>query len=514
MSEAAVEHERLGRGVIKKSRHKGYEVFIEFENGVSRWLRFDEIHFVRDAHPESEFAVSDLVSHRAFGVGQIVSIAPVEGDWNITINFYRQGRKVLRYGYAKLTKYEGDPPQIDAPGESEQKDDSRFQARRIIEALRLGIVPYDCVDGFTFGRKSEVTKLRKWLDDQITSSMIILGEYGTGKTHLLQHLYSTALAAGFAVCFVSMDPNENPFYKPKRVYHRLVQSFRYRDPVDGRLKRFREFVRTVLNRGYLTDHRYFSNLHGNENQRLWEWIEGSQAIARPHEWIDERIVTDTELPALYDYSSAANIYCNLISALGWAAKSALGLRGLLLLFDEAETVSMSYYGYQDARAINFIRSLLRSAENREELLGLPMGSHLEYCKVGIGKEVPFIYRAETNLKLVFAFTTLDWNTNHWGSDSQHRVQELSNSERLDLTSLREQDLRDTVRRICQLYCDAYLGWNLDEDVLEKIEDMLSKTSSSRKLVKCTVEMLDLLRLGTLETVEMLDLFRLGTLENE
>jgi len=490
MSETIVRHKHLGKGIIIKSRHKGYEVFVKFRNDLSRWVKSYEIEIVRDVPTKCDLMVDDQVSHPTFGVGKVVALTPSDLDWNVTVNFNSHGTKILKYSYARLVKHYGEPTQ-ETKKRPTYRHSKTFEARRVIEALRLGIVPHDYVSQFTFGREEETITLRNWLDNEQSHSLVLLGGYGTGKTHLLQYTFSLALKAGFAVCSIAMDPNENPFYKPKRVYRRLMATLRYRDRQDGKIKKFRNLVRTTLNHGYLSDHAYFSLLRNQDSQMLWEWIEASETIVRPVEVIDDKIFSNNFLPGLYDYSTAANLYCNLISTIGWATQNALGLKGLVLLFDEAESISMHYYTYQDSKSINFITALMRTAQDRPELLGHPRGSHLEYCKAGHSKNVPFIYKKPTNLKLLFAFTSLQWNFHtYWQDNSHARVPELADSEKLDLSSLNERDLRKTVRRISEIYLEAYNEWKCPEDILKKIEGRLPST---RAMVKKTVEVLDLLR---------------------
>ena len=66
-----------------------------------------------------------------------------------------------------------------------------------------------------------------------------------------------------------------------------------------------------------------------------------------------------------------------------------------------EVVSMAYQ-YHLEKGINFIRALLRTADNDDRLLGSPGDTGLDYCKVGVGPSIPFLYRPGSGLKLLFA----------------------------------------------------------------------------------------------------------------
>ncbi|MBO3757598.1 MAG: DUF2791 family P-loop domain-containing protein, partial [Candidatus Brockarchaeota archaeon] len=116
----------------------------------------------------------------------------------------------------------------------------QLEARKIIEALRLGIVPQKYVEEFTFGREKEIKQIKSWLSNEDESSLILVGEYGVGKTHILEYLYSYLLKDNWAVSIVNLDPNELPFHKPKRVYEAIISSFRF-----GKNRNFRDFLKEI-----------------------------------------------------------------------------------------------------------------------------------------------------------------------------------------------------------------------------------------------------------------------------
>lgn len=433
-------HPRYGRGVVKRTRHKGFELEISFQDGITRWVRSDEVTSI---------------------IGK--SLGPPV------------------------------PPHPSSAVFSEE----RLKSRRMTEALRLGIVPYDCVEEFTFGRDEESEQVKKWLGSPEKSTLLIVGEYGSGKTHLLHYARGIALQEGFAVGWVEMDPNEAPFHKPKRVYSRIIQNLKYRSQQDTGLRGFRDFVKEILSNGAFKDHVYFKHLIGQtHDEALWDWIEALEAVVRP--WSHDNW-TYRFLPGLYDYSTAANIYCYLLSALGWAAKKVLGLEGLLLIFDEAETVNMSYYSYQAERSLNFLRALIRTASNDTRLLGAPSEADLDYCGVGDGVLVPFLYKPPSNLKLIFAFTSLDWNYQYSWDGYCNRVPkfvEIENALRIDLGPLTDNALQEAFEHICLLYDSSY-NFLEETPIIEAISRKVNTQSGrTRRFVKAAVEALDLVRFNS------------------
>jgi len=442
MPEHEVYHPQYGRGVVKQTRHKGFELFVTFEDGLTRWVRLDEL---------TETKISK-------------------------------------------TNESPPPPRVFS--------DERLKSRRMIEAFRLGIVPYDCVEEFTFGRDKEMKEIMDWLNSADESSLLIVGEYGTGKTHLLHYTLGEALQNGFAIAWVEMDPNEAPFHKPKRVYNHLIKNFKYRDVQSGQMKGFRDLLKRSLAAGAFQDHIYFKHLVEHNDEIFWEWIEGSELIPRPVEWIENywgyRVNRYQFLPGLYDSSTAANIYCYLLSGLGWAATQVLGLQELLLVFDEAETVSMSYYSYQDEKAKNFLKGLIRTANNDKVLLGKPMESGLTYCKIGVGRNVPFLYKRPSGLKLLFAFTSLDWNYEYiWdgGYRKIAKIEEMERMPRIDLQPVSDDTLKEVFEHICLLYDSSYDFLEEDLTIDKLFRKVNTQSGRTRLFVKGSVEALDLVRLN-------------------
>lgn len=81
------------------------------------------------------------------------------------------------------------------------------QARHVIESLRTGIPPEGYVRHFTVGRTSEIAQLTDRLDNGKTGALLLKANYGSGKTHLLKFIREHALDTGFAVSSVALDSN-------------------------------------------------------------------------------------------------------------------------------------------------------------------------------------------------------------------------------------------------------------------------------------------------------------------
>lgn len=484
-----VNHPAYGQGVVRNLRNKGFQLFVEFTSGHAGWIQCDELP--RETEPPR-------------AVAGLPESAPRGGHLG----------------------------------------DNTFDIRRIIEALRLGIAPHDRIEELTLGRDEETKKIRDWLHQPTSPAFLIVGEYGSGKTHILSWMASYALRTGWAVAFVETDPTDVPFHKPKRIYHRVVHTLRYRDAQTGCRSGFRQLVRAALERGVLHDHKYFSHLQGADSEAVWEWIEGNEVV-RPFESevtatggsnqqlrhlveaaklltggslgplgvkeeLERRVATRlldlidrikalstrahygkrmcSSLPPLYDYSTASNVYCYLLSGLAWAAQS-VGLRGLLVLFDEAESVDATAYKYQLENGRNFLKALMCTARADPSLLASPEETDLTRCAKGKAWDVPFLYRRTDGLRVGVALTPLK----QWHRLMQILAMDAHPESRIDLEPLPPSAVLETFERIRQLYAIAYRQEPGDLQVDDLLAVMEAAQDSTRCFMKGAIERLDIRR---------------------
>ena len=514
MLERFVHHERYGQGLVKRTRNKGFQLQIKFDTSFTRWVRLDEL---AETEVNNSVDLPELDS---------VDLPELERDDDSSRPLLNQNPTVVL----------DDKPKIETIRELD-----RFKSRRMIEAFRLGIVPYDCVQDFIYGRSGEMAYFTDWLENPNSNSLMVVGEYGTGKTHLLHYAYGRAIQEGFAVALVEMDANESPFHRPKQVYSRLVRSLQFHHTEVGQPQTlgFRDFIQEALARGAFDDHTYFKCLIDRRlDETLWEWIEARDVSLRPPNlyqktkintnWRDfnaaernlrrmgevlrevERLVDGSgsrlpgsylKLPGLYPYYKAANIYCYLLSALGWAAKELFGLKGLLLIFDEAETVDTYDNLYQADKSQNFLKALIRTASSDDLLRHPPKETGLDYCRVGIASSIPFLYKQPSGLKLFFAMTPIHPRRSGILSDVSS---ELENSSRIELEPLMEDAQKDLFQHIHRLYKCAYHDFKEDlrPDTIEAIFRRITGQSGlTRLFVKGTVEAFDLIRTGQMHGIE-------------
>lgn len=361
----------------------------------------------------------------------------------------------------------------------------------------MGIVPDDCVASMTVGRDAEVETLQQWLS-QNAGAALLVGDYGSGKSHLLRYLSLKALEQNYAVAQVQIDPNETPFHKPKRVYRGVTLTLQYRPPGESQTKGFRDLVLGSLAGGTLKDHKYFGRLLDRSasvaqyEEMFWDWIEASEEdVLRPIDWQEDywgnRYNRFRYVPPIYPHMKAANMICYLLSGLAWAATHALGLRGFVICIDEAESMDVSASSSQINKGVNFLRAIARVASDDQTLLETPSSTGLIHSRMGVGRQIPFLYRPECGLRLVFGFTP---------TPLLRQIAELQSAFRLDLEPLDEAALVTLFGWVRDHYARAY-GLEVSYALSDlQIDRLLRVMENTRSFAKGCVEILDLSRAET------------------
>jgi hypothetical protein len=428
-----VSHPVFGEGEILDTRWRGTELLVQFQSGLRLWLPTQRVRLLT--------RIDDLV--------------PAGG----------------KPGFAAI---------------------DRVQARRMIEAFRLGIVPHQDVESFTFGREQQVEVIEGALRELGRGRGDVYmaeGEYGTGKTHLLEYLHHRALARGMATSLIQFDPREVTPHRPKRVYREIVHNLRYIH--EEREHGFRDLLLRAAELD-LSDHVFLGPVLAKlrridsghvESEVLWQWIEGESTKEYATELRSPyRVKGGQRIPALYDFSTAADFYCNIISGISYVCR-ALGLKGLVLLIDEAETVTHLWDVIYLTKSVNFMEGLVRTSQNDPDLKKVT--NRMIHNRV---RPVPYIYR-DPALLLVFATTP---------SPYDYAYIKLANRirHRIELEPLSDKALVEAFSTMVMVYTRAYPGFALTELEQKKVLREASRRNIEgvRAFIKFSVEALDVARL--------------------
>ena len=446
------------------------------------------------------------VTHPDFGAGKVVrqvrggrySVVLFEGrrvPWQVEtrqLKFLRKGRK------AKLPK---------APPEPDLKEVG--PSLQILEALRLGVVPPGGTELYTVGRDLEMKMVHEDLERVVTdggAARVVLGDYGTGKTHLLEVIEQSALERGLVVGRVVLDEAEAAPSHPKRVYRQLVNSLRFPDREERGLQPLFEGAQGNLPETFFQkDHpdfhaylspalAYYSRLKQAPELRdlLLDWVGGHPSLSNrelERELRRETRLRGQRLYALMDYRPWAHLYAYLAGGIAYLVRQA-GYKGLCLLFDEAEFYALLnrasrdfadlLFGYYSAASVGQDGVLF-------ELDEAPRGGH------SVHRAFPPLYKEKQHLYTVFAMTD-----DPRGTAALERI--LPPSSFACLSPLRLEDYQELCRRVLDIYELVYpeleVGKTVEKPMGEVVFQGVTRQAleNPRQVLKFVMELLDFSRL--------------------
>ena len=223
-------------------------------------------------------------------------------------------------------------------------------AQAIVDALRFGTAPINGAALLVVGREQLIKIIRQDLDRASvgkSSLRILNGHIGMGKTLTLRILQDYAFRSGFAASFVTLTSRECPLYDMRAVYQHIVKGLRVNDCRDRAalewiLENWANRVRDDVRRKSTAPWSfwelslpfkevlaiYFEAVFHNTFRRAEKalsWING-----------DMRAIQDARKMGVHTVITSDNA----LEMLGNTTRMIreLGLRGLVILLDEAETI--------------------------------------------------------------------------------------------------------------------------------------------------------------------------------
>jgi hypothetical protein len=403
-----------------------------------------------------------------------------------------------------------------------QSSPGTFEAARTIEALRLGVVPHADLRSSSVGRDRELELTRLDLEEARGdggSARVLLGDYGAGKTHMLEIIEREALARGFVVGRATLNADFLLPNHPMRIYRAVVTSLitpgqetkasaglepllraaTTRDPIMTSVARRTAPIGDHLYLGPALH--YFAPVDQLEDpvprELLIDWISGHRpegnreldttlrALARA----TRSFSIGPRVYALKDFQPWAHVYAYLLGGLAVLARET-GHGGLVVLLDESES-----YDLLGSAARSFADSLFACLALAALGPGRTLLAESSLDKGGFGpqRRLPTRYSASQPLYVVSAMTP--------STAGEQLLRQLVPPDRLsELTPLDQASYHELSRRITTVFEQAYPEMDLAERLSAPLGDVLwnlidhNHIGSPREATKLTVEMLDLLRL--------------------
>lgn len=417
----------------------------------------------------------------------------------------------------------------------------KLHAALTLEAMRLGVVPATDLEESTVGRDIELDIVHQDLFQCASSGArrAFLGDYGLGKSHLLELIEQIALKQNFLVSKVTLDHADYAPSQPKRVYHAVMRNLIYPDRPDALEgitplldmaaendeilskylakadKSLPRSVREQLNQGlhlYLSPALAYTRAlnhpetlkikgHADVNPADWareqkhlliDWIEGHPT--QSNQDISD-ILTDIRgrFPKIYsllDYRPWAKIYGYILNGISQLAKD-VGYAGLVIVIDEAE-----FYSLLSSQNRTFAKSLFQAwshAVSADNDAVLPYADdELLVGGYGIQRELPTRYSDTPGLYLVFAMTP--------NSDGIRVLQETLPPQFICyLSQLTAPDYLKLTEHLVSLYQKAYPNADIPDGITGPLSDVVNaltqqgQLANPRQTMKFLTEFLDLVR---------------------
>jgi hypothetical protein len=293
--------------------------------------------------------------------------------------------------------------------ESKKPNAGSINARQALEALRMGTVPSKYASVLTVGRKAELSALQA--NRAVAQGMMIIsGEYGTGKTHVLEVSQAQALDEGWLVATAVFDPIDVKPSNPLRIYSALMRGLRFPNNDGQGLGSLLEKIGD--SRAHLVGkkwHRWLSPAlfaHTKCDDQLandvLEFVSGCGTVNNTELMaaLRRKGYRKDKMYCLADWQTFGQIMAYLLGGIATWARDA-GYKGLVIHLDEAE-----YLDHLTATSREMAENVLRylaMATLPVESLGFNpdavyRGGH------PVHREVPWRFQADQPLVVACTFT--------------------------------------------------------------------------------------------------------------
>ncbi len=237
-----------------------------------------------------------------------------------------------------------------------------FPVRRAIERLRAGLFDPVAVDRLTMEEETVIQNFSQGLnalEKGQSGHLCLCGSYGQGKSHNLTYLQRLALSQGYAVSLLQLDAREVPFHQFSVVYQALMknlslptgESFAARwkkcslEVLEDAPHRFRMILQAMLAKNKLLPKRGGAK-NGLKTKDFDHWLEQALAGRDLPTFHLKQILKTREIEGCREQPLTVRgnaPYVQMIQSLG-KLLHAMGCKGLVLFFDEAESIAQGRLG--------------------------------------------------------------------------------------------------------------------------------------------------------------------------
>lgn len=381
------------------------------------------------------------------------------------------------------------------------------EARRVIEGLRAGVPNRHVVTALGCLQPEVEGRFRRLLEatqQNITTGpcprgMVIEGEFGSGKSHILEYLQNLALEANF-ICSRIVISKETPLYHPVRLYYSAIETAvipnkrgeifsEIAGECDVWTPRYKNLVSWVNNPESRIDARFAATLMLYE--RLSSDMELGHRMTRF--WTGDPIGVGDLKKYLQEAGFGGSFTFGKVSAAELALQrfqfaarlmQAAGYAGWILLIDEAELIGR-YSTNQRAKSYAEVARLM-NLDGGPTLPGL--GTVLTLTN-DFREDV--LEKKEDNVKLLEKLRANNTEADRLLADKAEKGMGLLQSQRIPIGHPSSAIIHEAYRAIRALHLKGH-GWHMWENATDGPATIVPGTSM-RKYVKSWVTHWDSLR---------------------
>lgn len=387
------------------------------------------------------------------------------------------------------------------------REDDQFKCRQAMEALRNGVPNREAVEILGCNQPNVESRFDEMLQKagdpvtppESTLGMVVTGDFGSGKSHLLSYFEHRALDQGFVCSRVAIS-KETPLYNLDKVFISAIQHAR----LSGRTGQLMEEIGDKLNDRSSWDYSRFSHWVNSDDSGLHAYFPATLKI---HEdandldlcsevesfWAGEpiraarvreglRITGQQRSFAPFTAPRASDLPPQRLRFATELIKGA-GYKGWVVLLDELEMVG-SYSLLQRARSYSELARWLGKTPD-EQYPGLVVVG-----TVTQGFEADVLGRFGKNDTSLAANRLRERNEPNQAARAEAGIR-LLERETEPLRPISEEDFRTTLEKLSIIYTEAY-NWNTPDVELGSGGSTYQNTI--RYKVRACINEWDLLRL--------------------
>ena len=358
--------------------------------------------------------IGEQVEHPQFGSGQVVAVYRDGQEWMVRFtNGLRFRRPRVEFSQDGSSLSESKPTLTIGYQPPPPMPHPQLEARQLIESLRAGIAPAQHVAELTINLQAERTSMIQALNQAHQNGgavRAVVGEYGYGKSHMVELTAQEALDRNFLVAAVSLDLFELPPHRSFDIYREAMRHLRYPDTdergLNPLLKKTADLEHTKAKLADLSPAELdplvvglqaISNSPSSRQRKAWtSWLMGGRRVTLMNRALPRGI----KFPTIYKVGHNARQIAYLFTGISALAK--LGnYSGLCVLVDEAESYSL-LRAYQRPKASLFFQALIFAAlRDQQDKI------HADQFPQHRWHEYPMAYEAGQSLFFLFTVTRSD-----------------------------------------------------------------------------------------------------------